>query len=80
MKFVLGPEDLVWTPHNMTAAQALDQLPLVCQLLLTKMPCQKTLGRLQYFHAGNVADNRPEIALLIARCIVKAEQLIAAAD
>ncbi len=80
MKLVLDPEDLVWTPHNMTAAQALDQLPLVCQLLLTEMPCQKTLSRLQYYHADNVADNRPEIALLVARCIVKAEQLIAAAD
>ena len=80
VKLILDPEDVVWTPHNMTAAQALDQLPLVCQLLLTEMPCQRTLGRLHYYHAGNVADNHPEIALLVARCIVKAEQLIAAAD
>jgi hypothetical protein len=79
-KLVLDPEDLVWTPHNMTAAQALDQLPLVCQLLLTDMPCRRTLVRLRYYHAGNVADNLPEIALLVARCLVKAEQLVAAAD
>jgi hypothetical protein len=80
VKLVLDPEDLVWTPHNMTAAQALDQLPLVCQLRLTEMPCQKTLSQLQRFHAGIVANNHPEIALLVARCIVTAEQLIAAAD
>jgi len=76
VKLMLDPEDLAWAPHNMTPSQALDQLPLVCQLQMTSPPNQKTLDRLRYYHAGNVADNNPEIALLIARCIVRAEQIM----
>ncbi len=70
-------DGIVWTPHNMTPAQAIDQLPFVCQVMLKKPPSQKMVLHLKHCYSETVAMNNPEIALLFARCLVKAEQMLA---
>lgn len=67
-------EDFVWTPHGMTPEQAFDQLPLVCQILLTKPPSKQTLVLLRRYHASCVADECHGSALLITRCIETVEK------
>ena len=76
-KMILDAEDIVWTPPNMTQSQVLEQLPFVFQLLMTSAPTRKTLIRLRHFHAEYVKDGHIDLALLAARCIERAEQLIA---
>ena len=76
-KMILDAEDIVWTPRNMTQSQVLEKLPFVFQLLMTSAPTSKTLTRLHHFHAEYVKDGHIDLALLAARCIVRAEQLIA---
>jgi hypothetical protein len=77
-KFIPEAEDFMWTPRGMTQAEAYDQLPLVCQMLLKTMPNQRTLIRLQHFHKKCVADNHPDIALRYERCLSTAKEIIEA--
>ncbi len=76
-KFFPKAEDFVWTPRGMTQAEAYDQLPLVCQMLLKTMPNQRTLIRLQYFHTRSVAELLPDVALPYERCLSTAKEIIA---
>ena len=66
--------DFVWTPQGMTPEQAFDQLPLVCQILLTKPISKHTLVLLRRYHASCVADECHGSALLITRCIETVEK------
>jgi hypothetical protein len=76
-KFIFNAEDFVWTPRGMTQAEAYDQLPLICQLLLKKMPDQRTLLVLQHTHKRCVADNHLDVALRYERCLTTAKEIIA---
>jgi hypothetical protein len=76
-EFVTGPEQIAWTPHGMTRAQALEELPAVCLLLMKTKPCAMTVIRLEHFEGAYFRGGRPELAALVARCTVTARQLVA---
>ncbi len=71
-----SPVQIAWAPHGMTLAQALEELPAVCLLLMKTKPCALTVERLEFLHGAYLDDNRPEFAALVARCTATARQLM----
>ena len=61
----------------MTPAQALEELPAVCLLLLKTKPCVMTVIRLEHFESAYLRQGQPELAALVARCAETARQLVA---
>ena len=66
------PSMVVWTPSDMTSAEALRILPPVCHEHLTKMPNPETVNQFVQLHQNSVASGNHVEAYLIKRCILRA--------
>ena len=74
--FVTDPKDFVWTPYGMTPEQALNELPQVLLQSMNVQPCVKEIKMLEHLQRGYLQDNRLDLSVLAARCIVTARHIV----
>ena len=69
-------DTIIWTPHGMSPEEVILRIPDEFRHLLKEIPTYETMGHLIDFHTEYVSRNLPPRALLVARCIVRVEQIL----